>query len=416
MVLHLHFTVSPAISRARALKNLYNFQVFRIHYTAVVREHFNAMDIQTNLATLRARRGLGAAELAAQVGVSRQTIYAIEAGTYIPNTSVSLRLANALETTVEDIFQLAPPDKAPDEVVQASIVGNEESMKPGHPVQLCVVNGKFVAVVAEPGTWGLPPADAVLLEVLHKGKQTPLGKIRLLGDRWKKPSRILLAGCDPSVSFLTQSMHAQGSELLVTYANSTRALDLLRDGLVHIAGSHLVNKATGKTDLLPITRGFKANSVAVICYAEWDEGLVTAPGNPKNIHGIADLARKDVRFTNREAGAGCRRLLDDLLKKNHISAGAVNGYDRTATGHLAAARMVLSGEADCCISTQAVALGLALNFIPLASKPYHFVLKREHLILAPIQTMLDIIRRTSFRREVEACTGYSMRTAADRIL
>lgn len=374
------------------------------------------MEIQTNLAALRTRRGLGAAELATQIGVSRQTIYAIEAGTYIPNTSVSLRLASALETTVEDIFQLAPSEKSPDELVQATIVGNEDSMKPGHPVQLCTVGGRFVAVVAEPSTWGLPPADAVLLDIARKGKHAPQGKIRLLGDRWKKTSRILLAGCDPSVSFLTQSMHAQGSELLVTYANSTRALELLRDGLVHIAGSHLVNKVTGKTDLAPITRGFPSNSVAVICYADWEEGLVAAPGNPKNIRGVADLARKDVRFINREDGAGCRRLLDDLLKKNRISASAVHGYERTASGHLAAARMVLSGEVDCCISTQAVALGLAMTFIPLASKPYHFVLRREHLTLASVQTMLDIIRRSSFRREVEACTGYNMRAAADRIL
>ncbi len=375
-----------------------------------------AMEIQTNLAALRSRRGLGAAELAAKIGVSRQTIYAIEAGTYVPNTSVSLRLADALETTVEDIFQLAPQDKTPDEVVLAFIIGSDESMKPGHPVQLTVVDRQFVAVVAEPGSWGLPPADAVLLDVVRKGKQPPQGHIRLLGDRWKKPSRILLAGCDPSVSFLTQSMHAQGSELLVTYANSARALDLLRDGLVHIAGSHLVNKVTGKTDLAPITKGFASDSIAVICYADWEEGLVTAPDNPKNIRGIADLSRKEVRFTNRESGAGCRRLLDDLLKKEHIAPSKINGYDRTAAGHLAAARMVLNDEVDCCISTQAVARGLALNFIPLASKPYHFVLRREHLSLGPVQTMLDIISRTSFRREVEACTGYNMRNAANRIL
>lgn len=374
------------------------------------------MDILTNLASLRTRRGLGAAELAARIGVSRQTIYAIEAGTYIPNTSVSLKLASVLETTVEDIFQLASQDRAPDEVVMASIVGSDESMKPGHPVQLCVVDSKFVAIVAEPGTWGLPPADAVLLDVTRKGKLPPQGKIRILGDRWKKPSRILLAGCDPSVSFLTQAMHAQGSELVVTYANSARALDLLRDGLVHIAGSHLVNKITGKTDLSPITKGFAPNSIAVVCYADWEEGLVTAPDNPKGIQGVADLARRDVRFTNRETGAGCRRLLDDLLKKNRIAASKINGYDRIADGHLAAARMVLNGEVDSCISTQAVARGLALNFIPLASKPYQFVLRREHLTLGPVQAMLDIMSRTSFRREVEACTGYSMHNAADRIL
>ena len=64
------------------------------------------MDVKTRLGELRTRRGLGAAQLADQIGVSRQTVYAIEAGTYVPNTAVSLRLARALETTVEEIFQI----------------------------------------------------------------------------------------------------------------------------------------------------------------------------------------------------------------------------------------------------------------------------------------------------------------------
>ena len=46
--------------------------------------------VQTNLATIRKRRGVGASELAKKVGVTRQTIYAIEAGTYVPNTEVTL--------------------------------------------------------------------------------------------------------------------------------------------------------------------------------------------------------------------------------------------------------------------------------------------------------------------------------------
>lgn len=374
------------------------------------------MEILTNLAALRTRRGRGAADLAAQVGVSRQTIYAIEAGTYIPNTSVSLRLAHALETTVEEIFQIAPEEGPRDEVVQTTVIGDEASMKPGQPVQLCSVGGRFVAVVAEPGSWGLPPAEAVLLELTRRGKQRSQGKVKVLGDRWKKSSRILMAGCDPSVSFLAQAMYAQGCELVVTFANSAHALDLLRDELVHIAGTHLVNRTTGQTDLGAITKGFPPASITVIAYADWEEGLVTAAGNPKGIRGVSDLIRKDIRFTNREPGAGCRRLLDDLLKRHRIPHGKIAGYDRIALGHLPAARMVLNDEVDCCVSTRAVARGLALNFVPLASKPYHLVLRSEHLALPPVQAMLDIIGRTSFHREVEACTGYNMRAAGSRVL
>jgi DNA-binding XRE family transcriptional regulator len=47
-----------------------------------------------------------AAQLARTVGVARQTIYAVEAGSYVPNAAVALRLARVLQVTVEDLFWL----------------------------------------------------------------------------------------------------------------------------------------------------------------------------------------------------------------------------------------------------------------------------------------------------------------------
>jgi DNA-binding XRE family transcriptional regulator len=286
------------------------------------------MEIRTNLAELRTKRGLGAAQLAALVGISRQTVYAIEAGTYVPNTVVSLKLARTLETSVEELFQIEPDAQPPDEVAEATILGNSESMVAGQPLRLCDVNGNLVAVAPESSGWCLPAADAVLLESPHAGKHC--AKVRILGEKWKKSPRILLAGCDPSVSFLAQSLQTQGCELVVAYENSSRSIEFLREGWVHLAGTHMVDKVTGKTDLLPITKMFGRNAVAVISYAVWEEGLVTAQGNPKHIAGIADLVRKDVRFTNRETGAGCRRLLDDLMLEQGISAKQIKGYEKRA--------------------------------------------------------------------------------------
>jgi putative molybdopterin biosynthesis protein len=370
------------------------------------------MEVTTKLAELRARRGLGAAQLAEKIGVSRQTVYAIEAGTYVPNTAVSLKLARALETTIEEIFQIAPEAQTPDEILEATILGDCEFMAPGQPLRLCRVDRNLVGVAPESGGWGLPPADAVLIEPIGNS-QSP-AKVRVLGDKWKKPTRILLAGCDPSVSILAQTLQAQDCELIVAYENSSHALEFLRDGMVHIAGTHLVDRATGKTDLLPVTRMFGRNAIAVISYAVWEEGLVVARGNPKHIAGIADLARKDVRFTNRELGAGCRRLLDDLLHKEGISPKQIKGYERLTIGHLPAARLVRDDEVDCCISTGVVARSLSLDFIPLAQKPYQLIVRRTHLKLPAVQTLIETLGRTSFRREVEAGTGYDMSKAGDR--
>jgi len=54
----------------------------------------------------RVKRNLTQADLAQLVGVSRKTINTVENCVFIPSTVLALRLARALETTVESLFQL----------------------------------------------------------------------------------------------------------------------------------------------------------------------------------------------------------------------------------------------------------------------------------------------------------------------
>ena len=46
-------------------------------------------------------------QLAERVGVTRQTILSIEKGKYTPSVGLALHLADALDVTVETLFQLS---------------------------------------------------------------------------------------------------------------------------------------------------------------------------------------------------------------------------------------------------------------------------------------------------------------------
>jgi putative transcriptional regulator len=52
----------------------------------------------------RTAHGLSQGELAAAVGVSRQTINSIEKGRYVPSLPLAIALARYFETTVEEMF------------------------------------------------------------------------------------------------------------------------------------------------------------------------------------------------------------------------------------------------------------------------------------------------------------------------
>jgi putative transcriptional regulator len=62
--------------------------------------------LRNRLREARARRNLTQAELATLADVSRKTINTVENGVFIPSTVLALRLARALGTSVEALFQL----------------------------------------------------------------------------------------------------------------------------------------------------------------------------------------------------------------------------------------------------------------------------------------------------------------------
>lgn len=62
--------------------------------------------MRNHIKALRKARGLRQEDLAAALGVTRQTVIAIENDKYNPSLELAMRLARYLETTVEELFVL----------------------------------------------------------------------------------------------------------------------------------------------------------------------------------------------------------------------------------------------------------------------------------------------------------------------
>ncbi len=373
-----------------------------------------AAAIDNHLAEFRQKRGFSAARLAQMAGVSRQTIYAMEAGSYVPNTALALKLARVLEAAVEELFALPGESPAPElRSEQVTLLPGSEALQPGQPVQLCRVDRRMMAAAPSPVPWYFPASDAVVSSAPAEKGRT---KVQVFQAENDFRNRVLVAGCDPAISVLARHAQAAGIELVLAHRNSSQSLALLRDGCVHVAGTHLRDAESGESNLPAIDRLFPRNLVAVISYAVWEEGIVTARGNPKEIHGVEDLGRRGVTIVNREQGAGSRVLLDAHLERLGIQSSKVRGYTSEARGHLPAAWQVMGGAADCCIATRAAARVFGLGFIPLVSEHYDLVIRRAHLDLPGVQTLLDILSRSAFRRELESLGGYDTRDAGQRML
>ncbi len=346
------------------------------------------MKVTNCLREIRTRSRLSAVALAERAGVSRQTIHAIENGVYAPNTALALKLSSLLEVRVEDLFQLADTEPADDGRVELAA----GRIYAGAPLHLVRVGRRLVAVPWSPEAFALPLFDATTVSQPRPG---------WIDVHWRagsclRENRLALAGCDPAVSLLAaQVKNTGGTELLAVPSASERALRMLQDGLVHMAGTHLGKRRTR------VPSGCRT-----FVFAEWEEGLVTASGNPKDLRAQADLANGCVRIVNRERGSGSRALLDAGLEQAGVKPSAVAGYRDIAPGHLAAAWTVKQGKADCCIAPRVAANIFGLSFVPLAAERYDLAVSGDMFELPAVQALLGVLNRAAFRRELSTVGGY----------
>ena len=146
------------------------------------------------------------------------------------------------------------------------------------------------------------------------------------------------------------------------------------------------------------------------------QGLIVKRGNPKEIEKLSDLSRPEVRFVNRQRGAGTRLLLDYHLNLLTISPEWIVGYNQEEYTHLGVAAAVASGRADCGLGIAAAAQALELDFIPLYQERYDLVFPKQFAgsdLLAPLFGLLADHR---FREAVSHLTGYDVSVMGTIIL
>ena len=153
------------------------------------------MEVKNRLAEVRRQRGISAAELASRTGVTRQTIYAIEAQRYIPNTLVALRLSEVLEVPVEQLFAIREESAPPEKTAPVELLSEAGRVLPNQPVRICMVGNRRMGVPASPILGEIPAADAVIVGAGKAGSTL----VKLLQEGESQESRLLIAGCDPAM-------------------------------------------------------------------------------------------------------------------------------------------------------------------------------------------------------------------------
>jgi putative molybdopterin biosynthesis protein len=320
----------------------------------------------------------------------------------------------------------APPRRRPRTAARlarklASPLGMDDWVR----VRLGVVDGTTVATPLPRGAGvltSLVRADGLLVvpagvEGHHAGAEVSVELLRGLDEIART---IVAIGSHDLVLDLAASA-LRADDPLVTLASSNvgslGGLVALRDGLCHIAGSHLLDPASGEYTLPYVDRvfGAAAPEVAVVRLVHRDQGLMVAPGNPLGITGIPDLTRPGLRYVSRQRGAGTRVLLDHELGKLGIDPGLIEGYSREEPTHLAVAAAIAAGRADTGLGIMAAAQAYGLDFVPVTREPYDLVIAPGALDSPQLAPLWSLLRSDRFQSAVTVLGGYSAKEMGRRI-
>src|SRR4051794_29517699 len=256
----------------------------------------------------------------------------------------------------------------------ASTMGMDDWVR----VRLGRVRGELVATPLPRGAGvltSLVRADGLLvvpagLEGHHAGEDV---EVRLLRGVAEIERTIVAVGSHDLVLDLAASQLRAadpGVTLASSNVGSLGGLVALRDRLCHIAGSHLLDPATGEYTLPYVDRVLGDRDVAVVRLVHRGRGLIAAPGNPLGLTGSADLGRDALRYVNRQRGAGTRVLLDHELGRRGIAPDAIPGYAREEHTHLAVAAAVAAGPAARRVRAHAAGRALPADLGPGIARPH----------------------------------------------
>ncbi|MDA8192550.1 MAG: helix-turn-helix domain-containing protein [Thermaerobacter sp.] len=308
------------------------------------------MTVGENIAEYRRRRGWSQQHLARLLGVSRQTVVALEGDQRLPHLALAVKLAAALELSLETMTASLQTAEDSPPAVSVTWLHGTAPLRSGPAVwsmvreHLIAVPCSSLASVGHPDCWW--DAEAQRLIALPESRP---------------PERVLLVGgCDPFLPWAKEAFRRQhaGYWLEPVRLSSQAALLALKAGQLAAAGTHLYDDASRSYNRV---QPFLPFDICQIPYLQWEEGMMRRP----------PTASPPRTWAIREPGSEAHALFYRQAPSGHDADIIV------IPSHQGIVDSVVSGTRSAGVGLGSLAVLAGLEFEPWATETYEWIVRAE---------------------------------------
>ena len=234
-----------------------------------------------------------------------------------------------------------------------------------------------------------------------------------------RPEGMIAADAPPIVGgsqddLLEWSLRESGSGLASLNEGTTRGVERLLRGEVIAAAVHFHSpeiSANEDANVAALRGTVGLHDAVLVGVVRREQGLLLAPGNPKNLNNLSDVLSSGANVAMRQPGAGAQLLLEALLARLGANVKSLRRREPPCLTGPDLAATIRAGQADCGIATRAAAKSVGLDFVPLLWENFDLLMRQRSYFRPNMQALIGFLRESRVKQRAIEMSGYDTTSA-----
>ena len=219
---------------------------------------------------------------------------------------------------------------------------------------------------------------------------------------------------------LEWALRESGSSLASLNEGTMRGIERLQRGEVVAAAVHFhrLDEADGDKAGSAIDANVAAiralsglHDTVLLGIARREQGLLLAPGNPKNLRSLADVLATGATVATRQQGAGAQLLLEVWLQRAGATLKDLKRLEPACLTGPDLAAAIRAGSADCGIATRAAAKAAGLDFVTLTWESFDLLTRQRSYFRPALQALIRFLTDKRLALRAGELAGYDLASA-----